>query len=76
MVSKLTTARLYPEEGIEEFDEISPVNTETKNIETNHLALLLRLPESDHVRSNVRRITIMRPAGGIASGFLEMQVGQ
>ena len=75
MVSKLTTARLYPEEGIEEFDEIRPVNTETQNIETNNLALLLRLPESDQVRSNVRRVTIVRPIGSIASEFLDIQVG-
>lgn len=48
------------------------MNIETREIETNQRALLLRLPESDQVKSNVRRITI----SGLTPAIGEIQVGQ
>ena len=56
--SKVLTAALYPDKGIEIMDEVRPVNIQTQEIETNKIAMLLRLPENDRVKSNVRRISI------------------
>ena len=74
MVSKELAAALYPEDNIEVLDEIRPVNIERREIDSNQLGLLLRLPESDRVKSNVRRITIERDFGGPTPGFLDIQV--
>ena len=76
LVSKALTAALYPGENIEILDEIHPVNVEVREVDTTTVAVLLRLPENDQVKSNVRRITIERDFGGITPEFLETQVWQ
>lgn len=74
LTSKTSTAAAYRNlnPAIDVLDEIRPVNIETREIETNQRALLLRLPESDQVKSNVRRITI----SGLTPAIGEIQVGQ
>ena len=76
LVSKALTAALYPGENIEILDEIHPVNIEVREVDTTTVAVLLRLPENDQVKSNVRRITIERDFGVITPEFLETQVWQ
>ena len=68
--SKLLTAALYPDEGIEIMDEVRPVNIETQDIEINKIAVLLKLPENDQVKSNVRRISIR----GVTPAISHIQV--
>ena len=51
-------------------DEVRPVNIKTREIETDQIAVLLRLPENDQVKSNVRRISI----GGLTPAISHIQV--
>ena len=74
MISKASTAAFYPtlEPAIDVLDEIRPVDVKLREIETNQRAVLLRLPESDQVKSNVRRVAI----SGLTPGIRDIQVSQ
>ena len=51
-------AGLYPQLNIDAMKEVRQVETKFRRIDSELSILLLRLPESDQVRSNVKRITI------------------
>ena len=74
MISKASTAAFYPtlDPAIDVLDEIRPVDVKLREIETNQRAVLLRLPESDQVKSNVRRVAI----SGLTPGVRDIQVSQ
>ena len=58
MVNSGYIAALYPQLNIDAMKEVRPVETEFRRIDSELSILLLRLPESDQVKSNVKRITI------------------
>ena len=64
--SKVLTAALYPDQGIEIMDEVRPVNIKIQKIKINQIAAILRLPENDQVKSNVRRISIRELTSAIS----------
>ena len=73
MISKASTAAFYPtlDPAIDVLDEIRPVDVKLREIETNQRAVLLRLPESDQVKSNVRSIVAKKwePGNLVPSRF-------
>ena len=51
-------AALYPQLHIDPLKEVRPVDSELRQINDQLSILLLRLPESDQIKSNVKRISI------------------
>ena len=58
MVNSGFIKSLYPELNIDAMKEVRPVDTEIRQIRPEVSILLLRLPENDQVKSNVKRITM------------------
>ena len=58
MVNSGHIKSLYPQLNIDAMKEVRPVDTKLRRISSEVLILLLRLPENDQVKSNVKRIGI------------------